>query len=282
MKTTTCPRPFPAEHKVIVYDDTCPMCSLYTKAFVQTGMLKAENRIGFSQLEHNELIGALDPVRSRHEIPLLDREGGATLYGVDALVYILRQRLPFIAWAMKVPGVAASVRELYAVISYNRRVIIPSSGRTTGVDCTPDFHTGYRLIFIAFALLFLACAVLLFLLVGFGLPFTTCMAMLVPVYSALALHGAIAYRVLGKSTMEYAGHSAVTLILFALPTLVAVGISTITGWPAVTIAGAVLGSFLLLWQHYKRMLYLGRSRWWSAVWFLTLTAGIAVACILRG
>lgn len=282
MKTTTCPRPFPAEHKVIVYDDTCPMCSLYTKAFVQTGMLKAENRIGFSQLEHNELIGALDPVRSRHEIPLLDREGGATLYGVDALVYILRQRLPFIAWGMKLPGVAASVRGLYAVISYNRRVIIPSSGSRTGIDCTPDFHTGYRLLFITFALLLFACAFLLLLYVGFGLSFAESAAALVPLYLALVLHGIIARLLLGHTVVEYAGHSAVTLILFALPTLVAVGIGTVTGWPEITLAGAVLGSLLLLWQHCKRMLYLGRSRWWSAVWFLTLTAGIAVACILRG
>lgn len=283
MKTTTRPNPFPSEHKVIVYDDTCPMCSLYTKAFVHTGMLKAENRIGFSQLEHDELIEALDPVRSRHEIPLLDREGGPTLYGVDALVYILRQRLPIIAWGMKLPGVAASVRVLYAVISYNRRVIIPSSGRTTGVDCTPDFHTGYRLIFIAFALFLFACAVCLLFLVGFGLPFTTCITMLVPVYSALVIHGAITHhRLLGDSAIEYAGHSAVTLILFALPTFVAVGISTLTEWPEITIAGAVFGSFLLLWQHYKRMLHLGRSRWWSVVWFLTLAAGSAVACILRG
>lgn len=279
MKNPTRQTPLCTKNKVIVYDDVCPMCSLYTKAFVRTGMLQAENRIGFSQLEHDDLIGALDPVRARHEIPLLDRDGGPTLYGVDALVYILRQRLPFVAWGMSIPAVAACVRRLYAVISYNRRVIIPSSGFATGVDCTPDFHLGYRSLFIAFALLVFACALVLLFVLGFGLSVAVAFAMLLPVYGAIAIHGLLVRKILGVGAIEYAGHSAVTLLLFALPTILSAVIGVCVGEPEFIFAGAISGSVLLLWQHEKRMQYLKRSSWWTLSWVGTLSLGIAVAVL---
>ena len=37
-------------HKIIIYDDVCPMCKAYTEGFVQLGWLPLENRIGFSQV----------------------------------------------------------------------------------------------------------------------------------------------------------------------------------------------------------------------------------------
>ena len=36
------------ENKVIVYDDSCPMCKIYTYWFVAVGLLKQENRVGFA------------------------------------------------------------------------------------------------------------------------------------------------------------------------------------------------------------------------------------------
>lgn len=264
------------DSKVIVYDDACPLCSLYTKAFVQAGMLRAENRIGFSQLEPDELAGMLDPVRARHEIPLLDRSGGATLYGVDALVFILRQRLPLIGRGMKLPGVAAFIRGLYALISYNRRVIIPSRRVATGVDCTPDVHTGYRLGFIALGLLLFAAALFLLVYVGAGLSATAGVTVLIVVGIAISAHVAVARLAIREIVLEYAGQTAVTLVLFALAAIPAAGVSVAVGEPFVALAGAAVGSGLLLWQHYRRMLHLGVSGWWTLSWGVTLAAGTAI------
>ena len=36
----------PLAHKVIIYDDVCPMCKAYTQGFVRIGWLPAENRVG--------------------------------------------------------------------------------------------------------------------------------------------------------------------------------------------------------------------------------------------
>jgi predicted DCC family thiol-disulfide oxidoreductase YuxK len=279
MKSTTRQTPPSARNKVIVYDDACPMCSLYTRAFVHTGMLEKENRISFSQLDQSDYADVLDPVRARHEIPLLDLNGGATLYGVDALVYILRQRLPFIAWGMKIPGVAAIVRGLYAVVSYNRRVIIPSCGCTTGVDCTPDFHLAYRGIFIGFALFLFSCAVFLLFLFGFELPVIECLAVLVWMNAAIAVHGIIAWATMKNGAVEYAGQSAVTLLLFAIPTMITAVLGIATDEPLLVIAGALPGSVFLLWQHDRRVSYLGKSSWWTVGWICTLATGITVAFV---
>jgi predicted DCC family thiol-disulfide oxidoreductase YuxK len=55
--------------KVIIYDNNCPMCSLYTKGFVEWGLLEKQNRISFTDLHTTTLSCELDLNRARHEIP---------------------------------------------------------------------------------------------------------------------------------------------------------------------------------------------------------------------
>lgn len=63
------------ENKVIVYDDSCPMCKIYTYWFVAVGLLKQENRVGFATASP-EITANIDMDRGRHEIPLYDRATG--------------------------------------------------------------------------------------------------------------------------------------------------------------------------------------------------------------
>jgi predicted DCC family thiol-disulfide oxidoreductase YuxK len=88
--------------KTIIYDDNCPLCCWYTDAFVQTGLLPQEGRQSFTATQLTSL-PQFDLDRSKDEIPLIDNRGGATLYGIDSLVYLLGQRWPWIpkvaAWA---------------------------------------------------------------------------------------------------------------------------------------------------------------------------------------
>ena len=76
------------DSKVIIYDDVCPLCKAYTSGFVQAGWLRPENRIGFAEAP-TALIERIDIDRARHEIPLYDRVTGETLYGKEALFFIL-------------------------------------------------------------------------------------------------------------------------------------------------------------------------------------------------
>jgi len=73
-------------NKVILYDDHCPMCALYTRGFVKWGVLDQQNRVAFTEagrlLNPEAPATQLDALRARHEIPLIDLAGGPTLYGV--------------------------------------------------------------------------------------------------------------------------------------------------------------------------------------------------------
>jgi predicted DCC family thiol-disulfide oxidoreductase YuxK len=81
-------------HKIIIYDDVCPMCKAYTEGFVHLGWLPLENRVGFSEVPQT-ILDKIDSDRARHEIPLFDTETGETLYGKDALFYILGEQIAF-------------------------------------------------------------------------------------------------------------------------------------------------------------------------------------------
>jgi predicted DCC family thiol-disulfide oxidoreductase YuxK len=82
-------------NKIILYDDVCPLCKAYTNGFVALGWLLPEHRIGFSEAPE-ALLNRIDLDRARHEIPLYDTESGETLYGKEALFFILGAAIPLL------------------------------------------------------------------------------------------------------------------------------------------------------------------------------------------
>jgi len=137
--------------KIIVYDNSCPMCQAYTQGFVKWGVLDAQNRIAFRDLDPQQAGRYLDLQRSRHEIPLLDLAGGPTLYGVDAVTYLISLKIPVVGTLMRNGLINRFFSSLYSFVSYNRRVITATAPATGDTECTPDFHWRYRRAFIVFA-----------------------------------------------------------------------------------------------------------------------------------
>lgn len=141
-----------AKNKRIFYDDACPMCRSYTAAFVQCGILPPDGRMGFAEASSADL-ARMDANRARHEIPLIDTDGGETLYGMDAWFALLANRFPILTPVFRsgVPG--AVLTPLYTLISYNRRVIVgcpPAPIGANGFDPAPDFSLGWRVAYLAF------------------------------------------------------------------------------------------------------------------------------------
>lgn len=128
-------------NKALIYDNNCPLCVWYTGLFVKTRLLK--KRIAFSEVNPKDL-ARIDPIRSKHEIPLLDLEGGETLYGLDSLVEVLDAKIPFLKSMMRISFVCTFFYWLYQLISYNRRLIVGKKGCNNGFDCTPDFNLRFR------------------------------------------------------------------------------------------------------------------------------------------
>ena len=80
--------------KAIIYDSECPLCVAYTNAFVQLGVLRKEERISFAELHSQEFLSRIDEQRQGNEIPLVDLNGGKTVYGLDALLTLIGRRWP--------------------------------------------------------------------------------------------------------------------------------------------------------------------------------------------
>lgn len=135
------------DSKVIIYDDVCPLCKAYTSGFVRAGWLRPENRIGFAEAPA-ELIGRIDINRARHEIPLYDRVTGETLYGKEALFFILGEAIPIFRPLFRMRLFRAFIFCLYQIITYNRRIIANSHPPVKGFDCAPDFNPFYRWLYI--------------------------------------------------------------------------------------------------------------------------------------
>jgi hypothetical protein len=270
--------------KAILYDDHCPMCALYTQGFVKWGVLKPENRVAFTQaskvLSPESDHGQLDSVRSRHEIPLIDLHGGPTLYGIDAMVYLLGQRLPLIRKTMQLKPVYAFFRFLYALVSYNRRIMVPSSGPTATFDCTPLYHHGYRLSFIGYGIVLASLITLAFgqSVAGYWPIPGAATKMLLICGSGWVLQMGMAVLLLEKKAVDYLGHLSVLMIIGTLVLLPGMALSQVTQYqfPAIPAISIVISSGLMTWQHIRRVQHLGLSQWWTCTWFLSLQSTAAI------
>jgi predicted DCC family thiol-disulfide oxidoreductase YuxK len=138
--------------KILVYDDNCPLCKWYSGLFVKYGFLHADGRKAFSVLDEN-LLAKIDFDKSRNEIPLLDTETGKVIYGIDALLEILNQKIPLIKSAGNLMPVKWFFKKLYKLVSYNRKVIVAKRCSAGSIDCAPDINYRYRFVFLLACLL---------------------------------------------------------------------------------------------------------------------------------
>jgi hypothetical protein len=133
----------------LYYDDECPLCVAYTSWFVKFRFLAPEVRLPYSTI-NNESITALDKERARNEIALVNTQTREVKYGIDSLVEILNQKLPFVKPISNFPPIYFLLVQLYKFISYNRKVIVGANVCNQG-SCSPDFNYPYRFAFILFS-----------------------------------------------------------------------------------------------------------------------------------
>jgi predicted DCC family thiol-disulfide oxidoreductase YuxK len=132
----------------LIYDQDCPFCKMYSKAFVSTGLLQKEERISFSEVNDEELLKLVDWNKARNEIPFIDKAEGKVYYGVDALLKVLSAKLTFFRWFARNRSLVLASKILYAFISYNRRVIMPAKESSCGPVTSPQFNLRYRIAYL--------------------------------------------------------------------------------------------------------------------------------------
>ena len=131
---------------LILYDAECPMCNVYTKAFVQTGLLGKEGRAPYQSLHENSC-PLVDRQRAVNEIALVNQETGEVTYGVKSLFKILANALPALRYLFNLEPFIGLMSRMYAFISYNRRVIIPAKA-TEAFQYQPTFRLKYRIAYL--------------------------------------------------------------------------------------------------------------------------------------
>ncbi|AXB55468.1 thiol-disulfide oxidoreductase DCC family protein [Flavobacterium fluviale] len=140
------------ENQTLLYDEDCPLCSLYTTGFVKSGMLDENGRKSYCQLSDEEQ-SFVDLKRAPNEIALINNKTKTVTYGVDSLIKVIGFSFPIIEEIATIKPIHFILKKMYSFVSYNRKVIIPGIVKEENkLECTPDFNYKYRFIFIGFAL----------------------------------------------------------------------------------------------------------------------------------
>ncbi len=134
------------EGYTICYDGVCPMCNLYTRTFVRSGMLDAQGRETYQQLPE-PLARHIDRERAVNEIALVNRQTGEVRYGIDSLFAVIGHSFPFLQPLFRQHAFHWLMTRAYRFISYNRRVIVPSALAGEDGD-QPAFHRTYRIAYL--------------------------------------------------------------------------------------------------------------------------------------
>lgn len=133
------------QNHVILFDEECPMCRVYTKAFVQTGMLAENGRESYQQTPA-EICHLIDRQRAANEIALVNTESGEVTYGIASLFKVIGNSMPVFRPLFVFKPFLYIMAKLYAFISYNRKVIIPAATKENSIQ--PTFKAIYRIAYL--------------------------------------------------------------------------------------------------------------------------------------
>lgn len=135
---------------VILYDAVCPMCNLYTKGFVDTGMLDKNGRLPYQEMP-DKIACLVDPNRFTNEIALVHLPSGKVYYGVESLLQIIGNSFSWLRPCLRNRALFKMCTVLYKFVSFNRRVLVPAKKDEAGTSpMEPSFHKGYRIAFLVF------------------------------------------------------------------------------------------------------------------------------------
>lgn len=135
------------ENHVILFDEECPMCHLYTKAFIKTGMLPASGREAYQNMP-DQICTLVDKQRAANEIALVNTETGEVQYGIHSLFKVIGNSAPIFKPLFKFGPFIWLMTKFYAFISYNRKVIIPAEVKAHQIQ--PTFKLKYRIAYLLF------------------------------------------------------------------------------------------------------------------------------------
>ncbi|TDG37198.1 DUF393 domain-containing protein [Pedobacter changchengzhani] len=136
------------ENHTILYDEDCPMCHVYTGAFIKFGWLPKNGREAYQNMP-DHVCKLIDHQRAVNEIALVNTVNGEVTYGISSLFKIIANALPVFKPLFRFAPFIWFMKKIYAFVSYNRKVIIPAKIKENVLQ--PSFSLKYRLAYLTFA-----------------------------------------------------------------------------------------------------------------------------------
>lgn len=261
----------------ILYDAECPMCNIYTKAFVKTGMLDAAGRAPYQQLAP-DACPLVNRQRAADEIALVNRQTGEVTYGIKSLFKVLGNAWPAFKRLFSFTPFVWLMSKVYAFISYNRRVIIPA--KNENYIYQPTFKLRYRIAYLLFTWLITAAILT---------HYAPLLQGMVPVGSAyreyiicggqILFQGMVINLLFSKKRWEYLGNMmtiSFTGSLLLLPVVfLSAGIGT---HPLFYTLYFLLIAGLMFLEHIRRSKIMGIG-WWLTITWAVYRAAVLVAIL---
>jgi hypothetical protein len=249
----------------LVYDDACPMCNLYTNAFINTGMLDNKGRVKYEETAGESCI---DRDRARNEIALVNRQSGEVIYGLKSLMTILSFRFGFLKPLFRSKLFFGFWNLVYKFISFNRKIIVPSSKD----GCVPDFNLRYRIGWLIFCWIITAL-----ILSAFGerlpIPDSSASRELLICGGQIFFQGGVLRIITRKWNWDYLGNMMTISLAGALGLLLfmAFGIDSLV----VNSLLFLFTAFFMMLEHIRRVSVLKLPAYLTATWvayrFIILT-----------
>lgn len=238
----------------LLIDNDCPMCKAYGSCFIAFKMVDKDT-ISPYQTTDSSLIKNVDLKRAKNEIALHDTNSNKTLYGLDALIKIITQKNEHLK------KIAAFMYPFflrcYKLISFNRKVIYPTSKITEGRDCTPDFNLKYRIAYIILVALFTGLILQKYAgLIYFSIGWESNKLQEIAICFGQILWQYFAFHIISKdrvNVLEYLGNmSTVSLIggILLLPILIVHSFVGLSVWLLIGYFVAVVSIMFL--EHIRR------------------------------
>ena len=254
-------------NQTLLYDEDCPLCSLYTKGFITAGMLDQNGKKPYCQLTEDEQI-IVDVKRASNEIALVDTKNKTVIYGIDSLLKVIGHSFPWMEKIGTLKPAYILLQKLYKLISFNRKVIIPSKiNPKIKLQCIPDFNIKYRWFYIAFATIVTTITLFYFSEMISTLPKTNIARELLLAVGQMFFQSLFLFKKDHKTILNYLGNlMTVSLMgsILLMPLLFLNSIITIPETLILVWFGVIVG--LMFLEHFRRIKILELPNYLSITW----------------
>ena len=257
------------DNQTLLYDEDCPLCSLYTTGFIKVGMLDENGKKPFSCLANEEKI-FIDIKKASNEIALVDNTNKTVIYGIDSLLKVIGNSFPWMEKVGTISPIKFLLKKLYSFISYNRKVIIPNKKENgKALQCVPSFNYKYRILYIVFATFMTALTLYNFSVLLPDLPNGNFSRELILAFWQIVFQGLFLLKFDSKTILNYTGNlmtvslfgSLILTLILILNQFINIPEIIVLGWFGMTV-------LIMFIEHFRRIKLLELPNYLCYTWVI--------------